>query len=1477
MDGRGRGYSSRDRNGPKGGGRFGLRPGQRPVSEASRIDIVTQLENFQRSLDIEVTFPPDLSNHDRAIVHAECKKLGLHSKSTGKGESRAVTVFKKPSSSRQPGGAAKTFCHLPLSDPTVSSLDSYFASYPPTEDELVQAATTEGHDGNLQAAYGSGAADDDNDDSGGSGSDGDDNEPEEKPVQQQQDSNDSNIKKSSQDKKRKTPASNNKSKTNRGKKRMASHFTEQEVAKRHTIWQDRITRDPQVASLQTNRSSLPIAAHKEEIISAIHSNQVIMIAGETGCGKTTQVPQYLLEDSWSKGKAVKALCTQPRRISAVSVADRVAAERGESTGENVGYTIRLESKGGPECSLMFATNGVVLRMMTAGSHRHSHRVGEGDDVANDEDEVPLSGITHLIIDEIHERDRFADFLLILIKDLLPQRPDLRVILMSATLHVDLFAGYFQGCPVISVPGFTHSVQDFYLEEILKLTGYQESAVAELAAAGFTGSSVGITQDMVTTARSYGNGGSGKGQTGDGSSLSPEDKEKIEAAIEAAFTEGGYEEFDILMELTGAGDADNMGTALGNKNNNAIMSPGINIRHPVTGATALMAAAAHGRVEVLAVLLANGADPRIRAENGYTARDIAEEFDQPAAVEALDALTNEAAAAEELANSALALSHYQSNTDTDEVDLLMIRSLLEFVCGEGKFKEGSVVGMDGDTSGDAVLIFLPGWDEIVRLKELLESSGEGGTSFANSAKYSILPLHSLVAPADQRKVFQRPAAGVRKIVLSTNIAETSITIDDVVFVIDSGRLKEKSFDPYTGVSTLQSNWISKASERQRRGRAGRCRPGFAFHLYSRTRSSALQEFQLPEIQRSPLDEMGLQVKLLETPMQPVIGIADFLGKAVEPPVPQAVTAAIELLTDIGALDDAEHLTSLGRHLAALPLQPALGKLLLYGVLFECLDPVLTVACCMAYRDPWVLPPTPALKNAAVSAKLRFSGEAGGASDHLAAVQAYNGWRMARSKGYGGADRRYCAENFVSPSTMNMIDGMREQLLKELKSRGFVMSLESASQNAAHYDLVRSILSCGFYPLIGRLAPMSPRDQKARPALTTRRGEKVRLHPTSITTKWAQARERSKEVVKLRENEENGHVGNDEVDIAVLGFYDEITRGDAVTYVKSITMVGAHPALLVAAHIGVEYISNNDDVDNDGNKGGDGVEGGDNNNSNNKQVRPRTAVEKSLNGMRITDIGGGGLSDVTATTTATIPLAPPTAEGNATEQKKKKEKEDVALLVVDNWLRFRVPATQISHIMCLRLRIAEAFAAKVKHPSTPLPPSLANALLVASAMFSRDKLDTAKYAEHAGSCTAFGAGFGGRERGRGGFGGRGGGGGREQEVCRHFASFGNCRYGDACGYKHEFTGGGSRGGGRGRGRGGGGGGGGGGRDSFGNQQPPSSSAAVQFRSRSMPNTAAAPTSGGGGGGGVKRNWSGSERGGGGRGGPSNRGGGRNMGRW
>lgn len=242
--------------------------------------------------------------------------------------------------------------------------------------------------------------------------------------------------------------------------RESSSFSAEEVQRRHKAWEDRIL-SPGLQAICEGRLRLPIMQHREEIMTKIHGGNFVLIAGETGCGKTTQVPQFILEDCWSRGQPCKILCTQPRRISAVSVAERVAAERGEKIGENVGrvpiscrllictrcpagrsppvchcsagcrYAIRLETRGGPSSSLMFQTNGVLLRMLTQGDR--------------------LQGVTHVVVDEIHERDRFADFLLILLRDLVREhRPDLKVILMSATMHIELFSGYFGGCPVVQV-------------------------------------------------------------------------------------------------------------------------------------------------------------------------------------------------------------------------------------------------------------------------------------------------------------------------------------------------------------------------------------------------------------------------------------------------------------------------------------------------------------------------------------------------------------------------------------------------------------------------------------------------------------------------------------------------------------------------------------------------------------------------------------------------------------------------------------------------------------------------------------------------------------------------------------------------------------------------------------------------------------------------------------------------------------------
>ncbi|XP_055818951.1 DExH-box ATP-dependent RNA helicase DExH3 isoform X5 [Solanum dulcamara] len=202
------------------------------------------------------------------------------------------------------------------------------------------------------------------------------------------------------------------------------------------------------------RKSLPAFKEKERLLQAIARNQVVVISGETGCGKTTQLPQYILESEIESGRGAfcSIICTQPRRISALAVAERVATERGEPLGDSVGYKVRLEGVKGKNTHLLFCTSGILLRRLLSDRN--------------------LDGITHVFVDEIHERGMNEDFLLIVLKDLLPRRPDLRLILMSATLNAELFSSYFGGAPMIHIPGFTYPVRANFLEDVLEITGYK---------------------------------------------------------------------------------------------------------------------------------------------------------------------------------------------------------------------------------------------------------------------------------------------------------------------------------------------------------------------------------------------------------------------------------------------------------------------------------------------------------------------------------------------------------------------------------------------------------------------------------------------------------------------------------------------------------------------------------------------------------------------------------------------------------------------------------------------------------------------------------------------------------------------------------------------------------------------------------------------------------------------------------------------
>lgn len=209
--------------------------------------------------------------------------------------------------------------------------------------------------------------------------------------------------------------------------------------------------------LQKVRNSLPASKYCDQVLKSISSCNVVIISGGTGCGKTTQVPQFILDEAHENNKHVRVMVTQPRRIAAISIAERVARERGEPIGRTVGYQVRLDSRRSDDTVLTYCTTGVLLRMLTS------------DPVA--------SGITHIVMDEIHEREINTDYLLIALRECLKMRPDLKVILMSATIegNMQLFSNYFENhsMDVIRIESRAFDVKVFYLDQILAMTGYQQ--------------------------------------------------------------------------------------------------------------------------------------------------------------------------------------------------------------------------------------------------------------------------------------------------------------------------------------------------------------------------------------------------------------------------------------------------------------------------------------------------------------------------------------------------------------------------------------------------------------------------------------------------------------------------------------------------------------------------------------------------------------------------------------------------------------------------------------------------------------------------------------------------------------------------------------------------------------------------------------------------------------------------------------------
>lgn len=322
---------------------------------------------------------------------------------------------------------------------------------------------------------------------------------------------------------------------------------------------------------------------------------------------------------------------------------------------------------------------------------------------------------------------------------------------------------------------------------------------------------------------------------------------------------------------------------------------------------------------------------------------------------------------------------------------------------------------------AILIFLPGLAEIRRLMDTLTAHKD----FGNYHKWIIYALHSSVSSDKQQAAFDVPMHGIRKIVLATNIAETGITIPDITCVIDTGKHKESRFDSRRQLSKLIETFIAKANARQRMGRAGRVQAGVCFHLFSRARFNRMTEHQLPEFQRLNLDELALRVKTVQ-----LGSIEEVLLEALDAPTPENVKRSINNLIEVGALDINQNLTPLGRHLAKLPVDATLGKLILFGVKYSCLDPCLVIAAVLSSKSPFEVPI--GREREASAAKQLFTR---GDSDFLTSWTAYSKWR-AICQERPHYENKFCKESFLSVKGLCAIEELRLQYMKVLVESGIL---------------------------------------------------------------------------------------------------------------------------------------------------------------------------------------------------------------------------------------------------------------------------------------------------------------------------------------------------------------------------------------------------------------------------------------------------------
>ena len=647
---------------------------------------------------------------------------------------------------------------------------------------------------------------------------------------------------------------NKKDKENRNKRREeknnSSNSSDTEVLKKEdndiAIKEEKINKfTGQIYSddyykLLKKRMSLPVWSSRKQILELVEKNRIVIIQGETGSGKTTQIPQFLLDAGYYGG----IVCTQPRRVAAMSIAKRVSQEMEVELGEQVGYTVRFDDKTSKNTLIKYVTDGLLLKEATTDHTLKKYQI--------------------IIIDEAHERTLSTDILFGFLKELMEKRKELKLIIMSATFDIEKFQNYFDA-PLAIIKGRTYPVDIIYL-----------------------------------------------------------------------------------------------------------------------------------------------------------------------------------------------------NSPTDDYVDCAVKKVIQI------HKE--------EKPGD-VLLFLTGEEEI---ESACQQIRDGIDELGDEVGYAnVIPIYSTLPPYLQEKIFEPPPEtnprGIkgRKIVVATNIAESSITIDGIVYVVDPGFTKQKVFNPRGKMESLLINIISKENADQRAGRAGRTKPGKCFRLYTKeSYEKELKKSSIPEILRSNITSVVLNLLKL--------GINDLVHfDFIDPPAPETMMRAIEMLNYLGAMDDDGKLTELGSQMNQFPLEPELSKMVLAGVKYKCINDMLTLAATLSVKSPFLRPR--GKENEADSKKYQFTHHTG---DHITLIMAFNAFKKNEFS------KDWCRDNFINFRTMKAIDNVRGQLADILTKMNIIVpqnDYNNEIKGKRERRIIKSLIA-GYFSQVAHL-------ESAGYYITVKDNQYVFIHPSS----------------------------------------------------------------------------------------------------------------------------------------------------------------------------------------------------------------------------------------------------------------------------------------------------------------------------------------------------------------------------------------------